>query len=449
MIEILFFAFVLLATLLAAGDWRKGVLLMLAVGLLQDPIRKMMPDAPGYMVLAFIPVWAAVVYSVLFSGNNAWSRFLVSQPRLEGAVQALGFSLALAFIVLLLNYGIGVTPVGVIGLIGYLFPLMAIAVGYYFIRDVSDLVYFVKVYAVLAAIALIGGLLEYWEIIPQWNALGTEALGTTWFRQYTGHIVYMISGFFRSPDLMGWHAALVVMFGMIMSLRSRDPLARAAWIILTVWGAVNLIISGRNKMIFMPAIFVCTIAILNLYKGISGRAVSAVLKGIAIVSILLAASSVLNLDEEFLLYTQKGSGDATERFTKGGLMSVWTTYKQSGFFGEGLGSASTGARYGGKSEIKTWQESGLSKIMVELGVIGFFSAIFLGLTIVNSVRYQLLAMPVQAKELQLYFGIIAIAVANLASFVISHQAFGDPFLVTLAGFILGIAMSAPRWATNS
>ena len=51
-----------------------------------------------------------------------------------------------------------------------------------------------------------------------------------------------------------------------------------------------------------------------------------------------------------------------------------------------------------------------------------------------------------AEDSLLFIGFVGIVAANAASFLVSHQAYGDPFLVTLAGFILGITLSAPRWA---
>jgi hypothetical protein len=56
--------------------------------------------------------------------------------------------------------------------------------------------------------------------------------------------------------------------------------------------------------------------------------------------------------------------------------------------------------------------------------------------------------PGNAAEFQLYTGLLAIAAANAASFVVSHQAFGDPFLVTLMGLFLGITLSAARWVAG-
>jgi len=445
MIQFLFLVFVGVASFIALSDWRKGLFLLIIAGLLQDPVRKLMPGAPGYMVLVFVPIWLAICITVLFSGAQAWSRFLIAQPKVANGVRLLGFSLVLAFLVLIINYGFGALPVGVIGLIGYLFPILAIAVGYYFVRDANDIIRLMKLYSIVTAILLTGGMMEYWDLFPDWPALGTDVLGMTWIRQYPGHIIYMISGFFRSPDLMGWHAAMLVMFSIVMSFRAKSTTERMIWLALTVWGATNLLISGRNKMIFMPAVFISVAGMLHLYKGSVGRAMRIAMVALVSVGLLLAVNSQLNLDNEFLLYTKKGSSDATERLAEGGLRSVWVTYQQSGFFGEGLGTASTGARYGGKGSIKTWQESGPSKFMVELGVIGFLSVIALLLALLRSFWLYLRRAPVNAPELQLYIGFLGIAAANSASFVISHQAFGDPFLVTLTGLLLGIALSASRW----
>lgn len=445
MIQLIFFAFVVVASLIALADWRKGLFLMIVAGLLQDPLRKLMPGVPGYMVLAFVPIWLAICATVLFSGLRAWARFITAQPQVANAIRFVGFSLGLALLVLLINYGLGALPVGVIGLIGYLFPILAVAVGYFFVRIPGDLIRLMKFYSLVAAILLAGGMFEYWDVFPDWPAVGTDALGTIWFRQYPGHIVYMISGFFRSPDLMGWHAALLVMFSVLMSFRAKTPLEKFAWLVLTLWGATNLLISGRNKMIFMPAVFLAVVGLLNLYKGGAGKVMQLAMVGLFSIGLVLAVSSRLGLDDEFLLYTQKGSSEATARIRMGGIRAVWSTYNQSGFFGEGLGSASTGARYGGRSQINTWQESGPSKIMVELGVIGFLSVIAFVIALLHSFWGTLRRTPVIVPDLQLYIGLLGITAANAASFVVSHQAFGDPFLVTLTGLILGISLSASRW----
>ena len=122
MIQILFFALVLASSFISLTDWRKGLFLMLLVGGLQDPVRKMMPGAPGYMVLAFVPIWLAICVNVLFSGRQVWLRFAIVAPSLISAIWFFEFALILAFGVLLYNYGLAPFLVGVIGALGYVFP---------------------------------------------------------------------------------------------------------------------------------------------------------------------------------------------------------------------------------------------------------------------------------------------------------------------------------------
>jgi hypothetical protein len=336
--------------------------------------------------------------------------------------------------------------VGAIGLIGYLFPIVAIALGFTFIRSTADLLRFIRVYCAITAVLLIGGLLEHWDIYPDWPALGTEVLNMIWIRHVPGYIVELTSGFYRSPDLLGWHAALLVMFSLLMSLYSRSHGGRAAWMLLAVWGATILLISGRNKMIFMPPIFIAVVGLVYMYKGNVNRSVAAVTAALLALGLFLGLNHQLALDREYLDYVEVGTESTPGRLRTHGVQAVIETYRQSGFFGEGLGTASTGARYGTGGNIRTWQESGPSKLMVELGVIGFLAAIVLLLAIMRALWWCLGRMPRQTSGGLLFAGLLGILAANGASFTVSHQAFGDPFLVTLAGFFIGLTLSAPRWA---
>jgi hypothetical protein len=444
LIPLLYFCLIGIACFLALRDWRLGILLMLVVGGLQDPVRKLMPGTPGWMVLSFMPVWLAICINLFKGGNWPWVPVARAYPRLQPAMNLLLASLFLALLVLLFKHGTGSWLVGVIGLIGYVFPLLAIAAGFHFARNEHDLLRFMKVYCSTTAVLLLGGLFEKWKIFPDWAAVGTGVLGTTWIRHVPGYIVELTAGFFRSPDLQGWHAALLVMFGLLLVLRIRNPMHRAAWLALVAWGAVILLISGRNKMIFMPMIFMAILGLAYVYKGNTARALSSVIAGASGLMLVLALNQQLNIDPEYLMYTQKGAEEAVQRIEGHGIGAVITTYKQSGFFGEGLGTASTGARYGGKTA-RIWQESGSSKLMVELGAIGLIAALLFAFAMLSSLFRLLRRIPRSAPGLLLFAGFLGILMANAASFTVSHQAFGDPYLVTLAGFFIGVAFSAPRW----
>lgn len=446
MIQVLFFLYISLGTALAFSDWRRGIYLMLIAGMLQDPVRKLMPEAPAYMVLAFLPIFVALCMN-FFSRGRPWARFLGVFPVLGPKIVFLSFTLFLAVIVVFAKHGAGAWKVAAIGMISYGFPLIAVVTGFWFIQSAAAFKRLILFYCVGTAVLLAGGLLEHWHVFPQWRALGTDALGMTWVRHVPGYVVQLTSGFYRSPDLLGWHAALLVMFSLSMSLLAKGPFSKALWLALATWGIVILLISGRNKMIFMPVIFVATVALAYMYKGNIARSMTALTAGLMAVGLFWAANTQMNLDEEYLLYVGAGSSAATERLSTAGALSIWTTFQQSGFFGEGLGTAATGARFGGASGIKTWQESGTSKIMVELGVMGFIAMILFGIAIFRTLLALLRTMPSRAPDSLLFVGLLGILIANLASFVISHQAFGDPFIVVLTGLLLGLALSAPRWLT--
>jgi predicted lipid-binding transport protein (Tim44 family) len=49
----------------------------------------------------------------------------------------------------------------------------------------------------------------------------------------------------------------------------------------------------------------------------------------------------------------------------------------------------------------------------------------------------------------LQVALVGIILANVASFIVSHQAYGDLLIATLTAFVLGLALSGPRWASAS
>ena len=64
MITIAFLAFVGLSATVALADWRRGWLLALVVGVLQDPVRKLVPGAPVYLTFSIVGVYIAILFSV-------------------------------------------------------------------------------------------------------------------------------------------------------------------------------------------------------------------------------------------------------------------------------------------------------------------------------------------------------------------------------------------------
>lgn len=445
MLQSIYFLYVAIASFIALGDWRRGLLLMILAGILQDPVRKVMPGVPAWMVLAFVPIWFALCFNLFFSGTRPVRSFLESYPRLEPKLLFFGFSLVLAFLVLIVKHGLGNLLVAVIGLIGYGFPLLAVIAGFHFVRSRFDLVRLMTVYSAITAPFLVGALLEYWGMFPDSILIGTDALNMQWIRHVPGYIVQLNAGFYRSPDVMGWHAAQLVMFSLLLALISGNVLTRISWVGIACWAGFILLISGRNKMIFMPFIFITVFGLAYLYKGRVAKVLPIVLSVVAFAVFFTVINAQVKLDQEYLMYVGEGRSTAPERIKVHGIDAVVGTFKRSGAFGEGLGSASTGSRYGGKSGIRAGQEGGLPKILVELGVIGLIAFFTVSLTILKLLFQLFNSMPTATPVMPFFIGMLGIITANGASFIVSHQIFGDPFIVTLTGFFLGITMSFARW----
>lgn len=448
MIPFFYFCLVAVGCLLAHRNWRAGLFLMLLAGVLQDPVRKMMAGAPGYMVLAFTPIWFVICVRVLLPNFSHWKHFGQIFPRVNQQVMILLLALTLAFLVLLVNYGLDAWMVGVIGAIGYTFPLLAMVVGFFLIRSGKEFDRLAWSYALFISVILVSGWLDYLGTFADWKMLGTGALGNTWVRYVTGYLVELNSGFFRSPELLGWHSAILVMLATVMVIRGRTPSAKAAWILFAVFGTLTVLISGRNKMIFMPIVFLGVVTLCFTYKSNVHRLASIALSALVTGLVFSIVFALVNLDREYTRYIEYGTGYASERLSQSTVGAVVTTFEQSGFFGEGLGTASLGKRYAGLPDLETWQESGLSRLLVELGVPGSLAAAALFLALLRTLIRLLKGMPRASPLLPVYAGLLGILAANGASFLISHQIFGDPFIIVLTGLLLGIALSAPFWPEN-
>jgi len=449
MAPLIYFLFVALASLYAMRNWRFGFILLIFAGVLQDPVRKLMPDAPGFMVLAFTPIWLAICVRVFQPNFGPWRDCLRNFPPLHSRINFFLFTTFLAAGVLIFKHGLGAWVVGAIGGISYVFPLLAMIVGFYFARAPREFERLIAVYGVFTAVILIGGWLEYLGLFKDWNALGTEALGKTWIRYVTGYVVELNSGFYRSPDFLGWHAAMLVMFSSLMAVKSSSLNGKVIWFCLLVWGGAVLLISGRNKMIFMPLVFLGTVVAAYLYKSNLSRVMSMSLTAILAITVYIGVFSYVNIDKDYTRYLEEGTEQVSDRLNRSIVDGVVTSLSQSGFFGEGLGTASLGKRYGGDTGIETWQESGLSRLMVELGVLGFIAIVALLASFLATLFKVLKSIPRHSPNLPVFVGLVGILAANGASFIISHQIFGDPFIIVLTGFLLGMSLSIIKWPERS
>ena len=436
MILYAFLLFIAAGAAIAFTKWRVALYWFLLVGLLEDPVRKLVPGVPGYLVLATVPVWGAAVVG-MFATRSRY-RIKRAFPQLIASMSLFVLSLVPAAVISL-SYGPGSWQLTLLGGLTYASVVFSVALGYQFARDVREVRRFLAFYCLVGGALLSGSLIEYLGI--PFPATGTAMLGFEWIRFIPGVIVRMVAGFFRSPDMMGWHASMVAMLSLTLATSGRRS---KWWLLLATWGALITILCGRRKMIYMLPFFVLAEALLHWRFG----------KRIAVVSLILLVAVTVGgvaivyhqaeIDDSFLMYYSYDPGDLYSQVERHGYDSLLITIQQWGFFGGGLGSASTGAHHLNIDRPSAWQESGPSRLLMELGVPGFLGAIFVAVMMAAIVWRIFARLPVRSAQFNLWIGLLAIVLANAGAFVVSGQVYGDPFLSSLIAMVLGLILSSAR-----
>ena len=451
MIEYLLLAIAALGLVICVVNWRVGFLLCIVVGCLQDPLRKIVPGEPVYLTSAILIYVAATCLGAYLAGRrfslqpiHTWNSSL-KNPLLLFMVLVV-----IQSIVTFIRFG---SPIlASIGFLAYVTPIPGILLGYHFARRERETYRLIKVYLALNVVMLLGVYLSYfgydWQIL---SSVGEELFV---YNLEKGALL-LRSGFFRAPEVAAWHAGtsiclLVVMF---MTLKRHRVLKLiTGGLILFFWGA--LLFTGRRKFIMEIMIFLCVYGTLLLLvrkkvsKTLRTSFLLAIAVGVTMVGYVTFAPEAMR-DEIDPYYERSATvgADATDRATLMTSESFNSIVEQNGPWGSGAGTGSQGAQYfgGGSNIVGGAAEGGLGKIVAELGLPGIALIIWLAFglgryfwAIIREVKQ------VDFERASLTFGFIAMLTANAFVFVTAHQIFGDPFVLTLLGFLIGIVMAVPR-----
>jgi hypothetical protein len=439
----LFGAGVLVAAAVAFVRWRSALFLIIVVGALQDPIRKIAPGTPAIMAVSSLPIFCAACLAV-FSRERPWSAFVQALPSVRRPTVLFLVSL-LPATALTFQYGLAALPMAVIGLFGYLAPLAALLLGFVHARTTANIRKILVFYVCFTGALSIGSFLEYLHMGMEWAVLGTEALGARWVRGFGTEQVEMISGVYRSPDLMGWHAATLAMFSLTL-LTERRRRGTALWILMAAAGSLATILAGRRKMLVMPLIWSAVVLFSYVRAGRLARAVSIVALAMVAAAIVYVAAGEVDVESSYYAYAATTREDGSRRLMQGAFGGVWESFRQSGPLGRGIGAASQGTQHIGLEEARGWQESGLSKLAVELGAPGMLCALILAAAIVRGCLAAIKRGTRAGGDAPMQIGLGGFLVANAASFLISHQVYGDPLVLILTAFVLGVVLSSSRWS---
>lgn len=433
MITIVFLAFLGMSMSMALVDWRRGWVLAVACGMLQDPARKLTPGTPVAMTLSVVLVYAVVLFSAQHSLQAHAREFSRRFSSLKESGAFVFIFLFLAAVNGLFTFGLENWKAPALALFLYCAPIPAVLLGFTYVQKEEQLYNFFRFYVIVTSITMVGTVLEYLNV--QWRALGTVALDFANLRYLPGMEIRMLSGFYRAPDVMGWHAATLTMLAMALSMRAGSLRKSWPWILAMSWGFLNCLISGRRKAVYMVFVFAAAF----LFRYIRRLSVAQVTTFVAAGLALFVVVEKIGEDREASVYTRGTATSTSEVMARleGGLMD---TISQYGIMGGGLGTATQGVYHVISArgiEKQGWQEGGLGKLTMELGIPGLLAAVFFGVTMIG-LMLKISGHPDVAGSSQMIRAILfGIVVANIVQFFVSAQAYSDAVLTLLTAFFTG------------
>jgi hypothetical protein len=429
MITVLFIAFLMLSMSVALVDWRRGWLLAVLCGVLQDPARKMTPGTPVVMSLSIILVYAVVLFAAQSELQAHMRDFLRRFANLYAAGILVIVFLALAAVNGIATFGISLWKVPALSLFIYCIPIPAVLLGYAWLQREEQLEKLFRFYAVVTSVALIGTPLEYFGVSSP--SLGTVGIDFN-LRFIKGVEVRLLSGFYRAPDIMGWHAATLACVGVIMALRYRALTKSWPWMLAAAWGFLNCVMSGRRKAIYMFAVFAAAF----LWRYIRRLKIAEAFAFVLVGAILAGVMHQVRQNEDAGVYARGATTTQEELLTRleGGLGE---TVIQYGFMGAGLGTATQGTQHLSGGVGFGWQEGGLGKLAIELGVPGLL-AIVITVLVMMQLLLKITRHPDIPESSQLMrVGLFAMFMGDAVTFLASAQAYSDPLLTLFSAFTLG------------
>ncbi|MGI9319007.1 MAG: hypothetical protein ACR2QW_16900 [bacterium] len=449
MFEVFALAALGLCCFFAMQRWWRGVWLCIAVGFVQDPIRKLIPGEPVYMVMLCAVVFAAIVVGLLL---RRYRFNVLTIPGWSGSV-----SWALLTLLFLVSVQLMVAYINshsllivALGLLTYFVPVVAILAGFYFACKVGErgIILFMIYYSVFCVAFTSGIYLEYLGV--DWQVLGEVGTGIVIYD--VGTVLKGHSGFFRSSEIAAWHVVLGSSFLMILATRTRSHTLRILCVLTIAFLIAGGILTGRRKLIVSAVIFLTSYwFLITIYYQRSLRVAGVVIL-LGMTALWFTAKQYYVADQQedvYDLYVERASGvfaDITERGRILGIGTVVSAVKKYGLIGLGAGTANQGARLtnGGGFKSMYEAEGGLGRIVIELGLIGLLVSLWL--ILVFMLYFWRVVQYIAGKGGSygyICYGLIGILLANLAHFTVASQAFSDPMILILLGLFAGMIASGP------
>ena len=214
---------------IAASDWRKGLLAILLIGVLQDVLRKLTPGVPSYYIL-----WATAMYSFVFMFaflNRSLPDYKIlylGDTRVRNIWIIFFVLIALQMSNALIRFGGAAVPV--LGALFYLGPPLAMILGAAYLdrewRIRQFLVAYILIFLPVCLTVFLSQRFEdSWPVLREIGSF----VGNELIIYDVGTVLQSYSGLLRVGEIASWHAATVAMFLTILALNSTSNAKRVLW----------------------------------------------------------------------------------------------------------------------------------------------------------------------------------------------------------------------------
>ncbi len=270
-------------------------------------------------------------------------------------------------------------------LFGYI-PLTACI--YYLIRNKEDLIFFLRLQAVLVLVASGLGLIQY-LMLKTGMCAGTTGIGEEMFRASLdarcfvgGSLLYSpeagqirLPGTFVAPWQWGWFLISAAFFSFGTTFSDRSPFWRGVGLVSMVTVMVMAVVSGqRIALVLVPAVIVLLTVLTGQVANLKRFLPIGILLGLILTYLAFTNPAVIQTRVDSLISRWEAS--PPQAFIVEQFAQVWRD--QEGFFGHGVGRATNSARaFGVTNLIETYQP----KLLYEIGPIGLFSMLLLYTTL--------------------------------------------------------------------
>lgn len=418
-----------------------GMLIVVAAGFVQDPLRKLAPGAPVVFVVLVLGFYLAVFAGMLSRGGLAR---LVSSRVYRQLRPPLLFFMAVVALQSLNAYARTGNPVlPAIGFLSYVAPAVAGAVGFVLASNTERFLGFLRAYmwwGLAASSTILAA--RFYPDVELFRPVGT---GLMVYGENLG--VQLASGALRTPETAAWHAAttgcvllLLLSLGRAWKRARVSLLAGAAGVVLTV---LAIIWTGRRKALIEVALFLVVYGLFLLrLRGANRRLLWALALGGGLFAYqVLEGAFAADSSREAAYLLSRGGGTASEGGARvlAALRSVPIALERNGALGLGAGVVAQGSQYFGGGGIAGWEaEYGVGRLATELGLPGLVGIVWIAVRLGRILRRGFGGMVRFSQEnARVAFGLLALLLANAAVFVTAAQVFGDPFVYLMLGTIAG------------